>query len=236
MGFVREINYDYNKTGKITVLVSLEDNMRINKGSYISILNTFLSGAELHIHLNSFVDDYYRSGDTIEGRMDSDMMTSVQESLLHSVEKLLPKIDSILGGLQTLVNHPALVRSLEHVEHTTSSLEHSSRQLDLLLAKDMPRIVDNLKNITDNFSAVSSQMRDIDLEGTMRSVNETLSNLKLTTEKLNSSDNSLGLLLNDRQFYDNLNGTMENASLLLLDLREHPKRYVHFSIFGKKDK
>lgn len=236
VGLVREINYDYNKTGKITVLVSLEDNMRINKGSYISILNTFLSGAELHIHLNSFVDDYYRSGDTIEGRMDSDMMTSVQESLLPSVEKLLPKIDSILGGLQTLVNHPALVRSLEHVEHTTSSLEHSSRQLDLLLAKDMPQIVDNLKNITDNFSAVSSQMRNIDLEGTMRSVNETLSNLKLTTEKLNSSDNSLGLLLNDRQFYDNLNGTMENASLLLLDLREHPKRYVHFSIFGKKDK
>ena len=108
--------------------------------------------------------------------------------------------------------------------------------MDLLLARDMPRIVDNLKNITDNFSAVSSQMRDIDLEGTMRSVNETLSNLKLSTEKLNSSDNSLGLLLNDRQFYDNLNGTMENASLLLLDLREHPKRYVHFSIFGKKDK
>ena len=52
VGLVREINYDYNKTGKITVLVSLEDNMRINKGSYISILNTFLSGAELHIHLN----------------------------------------------------------------------------------------------------------------------------------------------------------------------------------------
>ena len=61
VGLVREINYDYNKTGKITVLVSLEDNMRINKGSYISILNTFLSGAQLHIHLNSFVDDYNRS-------------------------------------------------------------------------------------------------------------------------------------------------------------------------------
>ena len=97
-------------------------------------------------------------------------------------------------------------------------------------------IVENLKGITTNFESVSGQLKELDLAGTMRTVNATLANLKLTTDKLNSADNSLGLLLNDRQLYDNLNGTMENASLLLLDLREHPKRYVHFSLFGSKQK
>ena len=236
VGLVREISYDYDTTGKISVLVSLEDKMRINKGSYITVVNSFLGGAELHIHLNTFVDDYFHSGDTIEGRMETDMMTSVQENLLPGIEQMMPKLDSILGGLQTLVNHPALTQSLAHVEQTTASLEHSSRRLDQLLAKDVPVIVENLKGITANFESVSGHLKELDLAGTMRTVNATLANLKLTTDKLNSADNSLGLLLNDRQLYDNLNGTMENASLLLLDLREHPKRYVHFSLFGSKQK
>ena len=236
VGLVREISYDYDTTGKMSVLVSLEDKMRINKGSYITVVNSFLGGAELHIHLNTFVDDYFKSGDTIEGRMESDMMTAVQENLLPSIERMMPKLDSILGGLQTLVNHPALTQSLAHVEQTTASLAHSSRQLDQMLAKDVPVIVENLKGITTNFESVSGQLKALDLAGTMQAVDATLANLKLTTDKLNSADNSLGLLLNDRQLYDNLNGTMENASLLLLDLREHPKRYVHFSLFGSKQK
>lgn len=236
VGLVREITYDYDTTGKISVLVSLEDKMRINKGSYITVVNSFLGGAELHIHLNTFVDDYFHSGDTIEGRMEADMMTSVQENLLPGIEQMMPKLDSILGGLQTLVNHPALTQSLTHIEQTTVSLEHSSRRLDQMLAKDVPVIMENIKGITANFELVSGQLKDLDLVETMQTVNATLANLKLTTDKLNSADNSLGLLLNDRQLYDNLNGTMENASLLLLDLREHPKRYVHFSLFGSKQK
>lgn len=236
VGLVREITYDYDTTGKISVLVSLEDKMRINKGSYITVVNSFLGGAELHIHLNTFVDDYFHSGDTIEGRMEADMMTSVQENLLPGIEQMMPKLDSILGGLQTLVNHPALTQSLTHIEQTTASLEHSSLRLDQMLAKDVPVIMENIKGITANFELVSGQLKDLDLVETMQTVNATLANLKLTTDKLNSADNSLGLLLNDRQLYDNLNGTMENASLLLLDLREHPKRYVHFSLFGSKQK
>lgn len=211
--------------------ISLEDEMKINKGSYISIVNSFLGGAELHIHLNKFVSDYYKPGDSIEGRMTEDMMQSVQEDLLPSVEALLPKIDSILGGLEKIVNHPALTQSLEHVEKSTANLEVSTRQLNQLLASDVPVIVSNLKTITANFSDVSGELKTLDLQSTVQSINATLANLKVTTEKFNSKDNTLGLLLNDRALYDNLNATTDNASKLLLDLRENPKRYVHFSVF-----
>ena len=231
VGLVRDIIYDYDTTGKIIVEVSLEDKMRLNKGSYIAVVNTFLSGAELHIHLNTYVDDFLKPGYTLEGRMEEDMMQSVQEKILPSVENLLPKIDTILGSLQTLIAHPALAQSLNHIEKTTSNLEVSTRQLNQMLSKDVPGIVNNLKTMTDNFSEVSANLKELDLATTVNSINATLANLKLTTDKLNSTDNSIGLLLNDKGLYDNLNSTMDNASKLLLDLRENPKRYVHFSVF-----
>ena len=218
VGLVRDIIYDY-------------DTMRLNKGSYIAVVNTFLSGAELHIHLNTYVDDFLKPGSTLEGRMEEDMMQSVQEKILPSVENLLPKIDTILGSLQTLIAHPALAQSLNHIEKTTSNLEVSTRQLNQMLSKDVPGIVNNLKTMTDNFSEVSANLKELDLATTVNSINATLANLKLTTDKLNSTDNSIGLLLNDKGLYDNLNSTMDNASKLLLDLRENPKRYVHFSVF-----
>lgn len=231
VGLVRDIVYDYDTTGKITVEVSLEENMKLNKGSYITVINSFLGGAELHIHLNTFVDDYLKPGATIEGRMEEDMMQSVQEKILPSVENLLPKIDTILGSLQTLIAHPALAQSLNHIERTTNNLEVSTRQLNQMLSKDVPGIVNNLKTMTDNFSEVSANLKELDLATTINSINATLANLKLTTDKLNSTDNSIGLLLNDKGLYNNLNNTMDNASKLLIDLRENPKRYVHFSVF-----
>ena len=147
------------------------------------------------------------------------------------MELLWPKIDAIFGGLQILVNHPALAQYLDNIEKTTQSLAASSRQLNQMLSKDVPGIMTDLKVITGNFSDVSSGLKKLDLATTVNTVNATLDNMEKITLKLNSKDNSMGLLLNDRALYDNLNSTTENASKLLLDLRQNPKRYVHFSVF-----
>lgn len=231
VGLVRSISYDYSTTGKILVEISLEESMRINKGSYISLEKTLLSGGELHIHLNKYVDEYLKSGDTIEGRSPEDMMTSVQEKMLPQIIDLLPKLDSILYSLQLLVSHPALSQSLDHIEKTTASLEISSRRLNQLLGNDVPVIASNLKTTTDNFAALSEEMKNLNLKGSIQSLNLTIDNLGQTTTKLNTKDNSLGLLLNDTLLYNNLNKTVINASDLLIDLKQNPKRYVRFSLF-----
>mgnify|MGYP000893130295 FL=1 len=205
--------------------------MRINKGSYISLEKTLLSGGELHIHLNKYVDEYLKSGDTIEGRSPEDMMASVQEKMLPQIIDLLPKLDSILYSLQILVSHPALSQSLDHIEKTTASLEISSRRLNQLLGNDVPVIASNLKTTTDNFAALSEEMKNLNLNGSIQSLNLTIDNLGQTTMKLNAKDNSLGLLLNDTLLYNNLNETVVNASNLLIDLKQNPKRYVRFSLF-----
>ena len=231
VGLVRSISYDYSTTGKILVEISLEESMRINKGSYISLEKTLLSGGELHIHLNKYVDEYLKSGDTIEGRSPEDMMASVQEKMLPQIIDLLPKLDSILYSLQILVSHPALSQSLDHIEKTTASLEISSRRLNQLLGNDVPVIASNLKTTTDNFAALSEEMKNLNLKGSIQSLNLTIDNLGQTTTKLNAKDNSLGLLLNDTLLYNNLNKTVVNASDLLIDLKQNPKRYVRFSLF-----
>ena len=231
VGLVRNIIYDYSTTNRILVEINLEKSMRINRGSYVALEKTLLSGAELHIKLNKYVDEYLQSGDTIEGRQPESLMSTVQDEMLPQVMALLPKLDSILTGLQVLVNHPALAQSLDNIERTTAGLEQSSKQLNRLLQRDVPAIAGNLNTASANFSALSGDLRTLDLNGTVQSLNQTIGNLNQTTAKLNAKDNSMGLLLNDTTLYNNLNQTVGSANSLLIDFKEHPKRYVRFSIF-----
>jgi len=234
VGLVRNIIYDYNNTGTVTVEINLEKSMKINKGSYVTIENTFLSGAELHIHLNTYVDEYLKPGSTLEGKKQGDMMGIVQSELLPAFVDLIPKLDSILYGLNLLVNSSVLSNSLEHLNRTTVNLESSSFKLNRLLGsfeEDVPGIVSDLKTTSQNFAGLSEELRNLNLPQSVLSLNTTLDNLKVTTDKLNAKDNSLGLLMNDTLLYNNLNRTVENASDLLIDLKMNPKRYVRFSLF-----
>lgn len=231
VGLVRSIAYDYSTTGKLTIEINLEKSMRINKGSYVSIEKTLLSGGELHIHLNTYLDEYLKSGDFIESRMPDDMMATVQEKMLPQIVELLPKLDSILYGLQLLVNHPGIGQTLNNLQATTSNLEVTSKHLNQLLQKDVPVIATNLKKTTDNFVVLSEDLKQMELPETVKSLNATLGNLQQTTNRLNTTDNSLGLLMNDSLLYNNLNRTVGNASDLLIDFKQNPKRYIRFSVF-----
>jgi len=231
IGLVRSIEYDYSSVNKIMLEISLDKGMKINKGSYVSIGSTLLSGAELSIILNTFSGEYLKPGEILEARVKGGMMSSVEEDILPAVADLLPKLDSILVGLQALVNNPALSQSLTNLEKTTKQLESSSIQLNSFLRKDVPEISAGLKMTTSNLSLFSENLNKLELEQSINNLNSTLGNLNGLTLKLNSTDNSLGLLLNDSLLYNNLNRTMENASGLLFDFKQNPKKYVRFSLF-----
>ena len=234
VGRVSGIEYDFLSTGNIIVQVSLEKDMKVQTGSHVEIKVGLTSGAYLNLILNKNADTYCQVGDTINGVSEKGIMDKVSDDLLPQIETILPRLDSILQGLQYLVNHPALSQSFEQIAATTVNLENSTRQLNMLLSKDIPPIMANLNQVSSDFVTISSQFKQMDLNATMRQVDKTLQNIEQMTMQFNSKDNSLGLLLNDRSFYNRLDSTFLNASDLLLDLRLNPKRYVHFSIFGKK--
>ena len=177
----------------------------------------------------------YMVGDTIPGTLNNGMMEKVA-AMMPAVEKMLPKLDSILTSLNTIMADQSIPATLHSIEKTTANLEVTSRQLKVLINNDIPQLTGKLNTIGDNFIVISGNLKEIDYATTFKKIDATLSNVKMLTEKLNSKDNTVGLLLNDPQLYNNLNQTTINAASLLEDLKEHPKRYVHFSLFGKKDK
>ena len=231
IGLVRSIEYDYSSADKITLEISLDKGMKINKGSYISIESTLLSGAELNLKLNRYVSEYLKPGDILEGRVKGGMMSSVEDNILPMLTDMMPKIDSILTGLQVLVNSNTLSQSLSNLESTTKQLEASSIRLNAFLKNDVPEISSNLKLTTSSLSSFSSNLNNLDLEQSINNLNTTLENINSFSLRLNSENSTLGLLLSDSLLYHNANRTLDNASELLLDFKLNPKRYIRFSLF-----
>jgi phospholipid/cholesterol/gamma-HCH transport system substrate-binding protein len=149
---------------------------------------------------------------------------------------MLPKLDSIMQSLNTLLADPAVANTLHNAEQITANLDVTTRQLNTLMKNDLPALTGRLNHIADNFATMSDNLKGIDYAATMQKVDSTLYNVEQLTSKLNRTDNTMGLFFNDPTLYQNLSTTANNAALLLEDLKASPKRYVHFSLFGKKDK
>ncbi|WP_071145713.1 MlaD family protein [Bacteroides ihuae] len=233
IGIVRDIAYDYTHPGNVTVEVELDKDMRIPKGSSAELVSEVLGGVRMNILLANNPRESYLTGDTIPGSLNNGLMESVS-TLMPQMEKILPKLDSILGSLNTILSDPNIPTALNSIKNTTANLEVASGQLKVLMKNDIPLLAGKLNTIGDNFIVVSSNLKGIDYASTFNKIDSTMANVKLLTEKLTSKDNSIGLLLNDPQLYNNLNTTSANAATLLEDLKVNPKRYVHFSLFGKK--
>lgn len=235
VGIVRELYYDYEHPGNVVAEIDVEPDLRIPKGSSAELATEMLGGVRMNLLLANNPREKHAIGDTIPGNLNNGMMGQVGE-MVPQLEKMLPKLDSILGSLNTLLANPAIPATLHNVENLTANLSTTSRQLQALMNNDIPQLTGKLNAIGDNFVAISDNMKQIDYAAAMQKVDSTLANVKMITDKLGRKDNTVGLLLNDPTLYNNLSATTANAASLLEDLRLHPKRYVHFSLFGKKDK
>ena len=236
VGTVRSINYNYAKPGHVTVEVEVDKEMRIPKGSKGELVTEMLGTVKMNLLLDNSATEFCQPGDTLPGKTNTGLMGAAEEKLVPQIEQMLPKMDSILQSLNKLLSDPALTATMHNAEKLTANLDVTTRQLNSLMQKDLPQITGKLITIADNFSVISENLKGIDYAATINKVDSTLYNVQLLTEKLNRKDNTIGLLLNDPTFYQNLSTTTANAASLLEDLKAHPKRYVHFSLFGKKDK
>lgn len=235
VGIVRDIYYDYAQPENVIVEVELDTELRIPKGSSAELVTELMGGVRMNILLANNPREKYAVGDTIPGKLNNGMMESVA-AIMPQIERMLPKLDSIMTSLNTILADQSIPATLHSVEKMAANLETTSAQLKVLMGRDIPQLTRKLNTLGDNFIAISDNLKGIDYAHTFKEIEQTLANVKIVTEKLNSKDNTVGLLLNDPQLYNNLNATTANAASLLEDLKAHPKRYVHFSLFGKKDK
>lgn len=238
VGTVDGLEYDYKENGPIKVKVDIIKDLRIPQGSKAEIVKDLMGNLQVNLLLANNPRERVEPGGIIPGAVNGGMMDKAA-NLVPVVEKMLPKLDSILTSVNALLADPALAASLHNVETITSNLTVSTRELNMLMAglnKQVPGMIGKANGVLDNTNRLTANLASLDVQGTLNKVNQTLESAHQFTEKLNSNQGSLGLLMNDTKLYDNLTSTMGHADSLVIDLKAHPKRYVHFSVFGRKDK
>jgi len=238
VGVVEDVIFNYSKEGEIVAVVGLDKQLRLPKGSTAEISSDLLGNVKLELKFGPNPIDLLAPGDTLAGQMQLGAFGKVG-NMIPQIERMLPKLDSILASVNTLLADPAISNSLHHVDAITANLQTTSvdlKHLSAALSHQMPGMLQKADGVLDNTQTLTKNLSDIDIALTMAKVNNTLQNVEQMTAKLNSTDGTLGLLLHDKELYRNLTSTMGHADSLMIDLKQHPKRYVHFSIFGKKDK
>ena len=246
VGIVRDIQYDYKRTDNVVVTIEVDKEMKIPEGTCAELESELMGGVKMNLILGPNPVRNLSVGDTIAGGIHFGAMERVS-AMLPAVEQMMPKLDSILANLNRLTADPALAQTLHNTAELTANLQEASVALNAMMRNDMPQLMRKANNIGTNMETLSGNLARVDIEGTIGQVNTTLGSVQQLTDdlsttttllnnKLNSRNNTLGLFLNDRGVYDNLNSTMRHADSLMIDLKAHPKRYVHFSIFGRKDK
>lgn len=236
VGHVSDIQFDYTKEAPITLELTVDKQLVVPKGTIAEVYETGLLGdkaIQLRLGRSNEICQY---GDTLEGTITGGMLANIAGELVPPIKDMIPTVDSTIRAIKNVIESEKVNNILTNTEGATKNLKIASAKLNTVLDKDVPPIMADAKRITSNLDKITTDVSKADLKRTLDEVNTTINNLKLVTNKFNTTDNTIGLLLNDKQLYYHIDSIAFNANALVVDLKENPKRYVHFSLFGAKDK
>ena len=212
--------------------------MRLPNGTRAEISKDLMGNVELDLILGPNPVDLMEPGDTIFGQIQQSALAKASE-MIPQIQKMFPKLDSILANVNMLLSDPALRNSVHNIDQITANLSSTTNELHYLsrnLKTQVPGMIEKADNVLANTNTLTKNLSDLDIAMTMAKVNNTLQNVEEMTAKLNSNEGTIGLLMRDQDLYRNAASTMGHVDSLMIDLKQHPKRYVHFSLFGRKDK
>jgi phospholipid/cholesterol/gamma-HCH transport system substrate-binding protein len=233
VGNVSSIEHNFNESEIVTLTLSLNQGLRLPEGSYAQIHNKLMGGSTICIVMGKG-EGTIEPGTTLKGVLEAGAMDEVG-NMMPQIEAMLPKVDSMLTSLNTIFANPAINNTLNNLETLTAQLNTTSAQLNRLVSNDIPTALDKVIEIEDDLLKVSSQLSEVDYASMIATLDASLNNIQQITAALNEGNGTVGMLLNDTALYSKLNETCEAANALLEDLKENPKRYVHFSVFGRKE-
>lgn len=243
---------------KIVVTVSLTKDVNIPNNSLAVINPNLLGSPTMEIQLGTS-STYLKNGDTLLTSLSGgafDEAMKLINPVLYEVRNAVKSLDSVLTTITTVFD----VRTKDNIQSILNNLNLATASF-VVTAKSTQKLLDyqngalaqslnnvntftsnlnknnsKLDSIVDYTNRFSKNISEINLQKSLDSLNVAINNFKTGSEKINSKDGSIGLLLNDKTLYNNLKSTTEKINILLDDIRVHPRRYVNISIFGKKDK
>jgi phospholipid/cholesterol/gamma-HCH transport system substrate-binding protein len=252
IGYVRDIYFAKDLSGDLIVKLAIYNNFPLPVGTTAEIASTDLLGSRIvKINLgNSNLK--YQANDTLKSLTEIGLKEQVTEQLTPiriKAERLLVALDSVIQSV-TIILNPAtqhdITKSIEQIRVTMTNLGGISSNLNEIISEQKGNLSSTIKNINEistnikrnsevldhimnNISSFSDSLSRVELNTTLKSMNATVLKLDLILKKINSSEGTVGMLVNDPTLYKNLSNTSENLNRLLVDFQRNPKRYVHFS-------
>ncbi len=245
VGQVKKIEFE-NDLGGLLVTFSVTKNFNFSKNSIVRIYSTsVIGGNALAIIPEIDKDRIAIDGDVLKGEIEKGMLESLTSGLKPLENKIyttLSGLDSLLINLNSVLNKDTknnLKDAISSLTKTVYSFEDSSSDLNSLLKENKPKLdstFSNMETITDNLAVFSDSITQIDIKAISNNLETTLDSFNSIMDKFNNGEGSIGNLINDENLYKNLEAASKELEELLRDLKENPKRYVHISVFGKKEK
>lgn len=236
VGQVREINFDYEKPGKIQVLLALNKNLHLPDNSVATIGSTLMSGSYIEIKRGDS-RKMLELGSELKTQVTPDLMSSISNDIMPSVNSILPRIDSLLYNLNVLVTDPALLASIQRFDGITGDVKSITGGLNKSLNSQVPyilgragKVTNNLDSISINLMQLSNDLKSLPLQGTMENVNRITENLTAFSNQLNDKNSTLGLLTSDPELYNRINRVAADVDSLIVDIKKNPKRYISIKL------
>lgn len=236
VGQVRSVEYQYDNPGHVVVEFSVDKALRIPQGSQAVITTDLLGTATIALRMGADRSAFYSVGDTVATGVDAGLMSAVSNDVMPAVSAIIPKIDSLITGLNTLVSDPALSASVRRMDNITADLGASVQSLRTVMAamepvsRNVTSITANVDTISGNLSTVSGELAAAPVDSIMGGLNRTVANLEQLTAALNNPDSSIGRLTSDPELYNNINSTVMSLDSLFVDIKRNPKRYISIKL------
>jgi phospholipid/cholesterol/gamma-HCH transport system substrate-binding protein len=241
VGHVNAIDYDFTQDSAFVVDISIEKDITLPQGTSMSLISDGLLGGTVielvmpapgsandapMIAHDSFLPTTYVPG----------LVESLQGELMAHVNQAVTDVDSLVVQLQSQLEGDHLHAALENVDKVSYDLTAVSEEVKHLMAHQVPGLVRNADSAIAHINTITADLQEADLAATIARVDTAVDGFNALLTDVRSPEGTLGQLIYNPYLYQHIDATVLSADSLLVDLKAHPKRYVHFSLFGKKDK
>lgn len=248
VGQVDKLHYDFAKDSAFTVDISIRKDIALPEGTSMALVSDGLLGGmaiELQLPEAGLEDERVRGledaevikkGTFLPTTYVPGLVESLQGELLAKVAVAVDEIDSLVAQLNGQLEGDHIKTTLSNVDRISGDLTGVSSDLKRLMKTQVPTIVNNADTAIANLNVIVADIKEADLKSTVARVDKAVDGVNGLIGDVRSQEGTLGQLIYNKSLYNHIDATVISADSLLTDLKAHPKRYVHFSVFGKKDK
>ena len=243
VGQVDNIDYDFTRDSSFTVDISIKRNINLPEGTRMALVSDGIMGGmaiELLLPATEVASKediaYLPTGATIPTTVVPGLLDGLQESVIQPLSNTLASLDTILGQLETQLDNNHIESILANADLAVADLQTSSQQLKQVMSHQVPSVVTKLDTTMSDLQQVVTDVKAANIKATVARVDTALDKVNYLIADFRSPNGTVGMLLNDKGLYNHIDSAVVSVDSLLVDLKANPKRYVHFSLFGAREK